>query len=455
VLPDILAGRKISALAITEPGGGSDVASLRTTAKRDGGHYVVKGEKTFITSGMRADYYTVAVRTGGEGAGGVSLLLIERDTSGFSRTPLKKMGWWASDTATLHFDDCRVPVGNLIGTENAGFKLIMKNFNSERLGLAAGCAGFARLCRGSHRLCAGTQDLRQAPRRSSGDPPQDRDMAQRVAATQAMLEMLIWRLEQGQNCRRSLHVQEPGNADHGVLCRSGADFRRRGFHARPESRAHLPRVKVIAIGGGTEEIMAIWPAVRWDSRKQKKTSGNAMQFTQEHDAIRRTMQQFIKNEINPFVDEWERGNLSSASGVQKDGRSRLARPVQACRIRRRGPRLQLRHGDGGRTRRDQRRRRGYVDRRADRYGGRAGAVRSDEMKREFWPRPLQAISSPVSAFPNPARDRTSLQSNHRTLRMATTTSSTAARCGSPTVRKPTGCACSPIPAKARSIATSR
>ena len=146
VLPDILAGRKISALAITEPGGGSDVANLRTTAKRDGGHYVVKGEKTFITSGMRADYYTVAVRTGGEGAGGVSLLLIERDTPGFSRTSLKKMGWWASDTATLYFDDCRVPVANLIGTENAGFKLIMKNFNSERLGLAAGCTGFARVC---------------------------------------------------------------------------------------------------------------------------------------------------------------------------------------------------------------------------------------------------------------------------------------------------------------------
>ena len=109
VLPEVLSGRKISALAITEPGGGSDVANLRTKARRDGDHYVVNGEKTFITSGMRADYLTVAVRTGGEGAGGVSLLLIEGDTPGLSRTKLKKMGWWASDTATLHFDDCRVP----------------------------------------------------------------------------------------------------------------------------------------------------------------------------------------------------------------------------------------------------------------------------------------------------------------------------------------------------------
>ncbi len=94
VLPPILAGEKISALAITEPGGGSDVASLRTTARREGGEYVVDGEMTFITSGMRADFYTVAVRTGGAGASGVSLLLVERDRPGFSRALLDKMGWW-------------------------------------------------------------------------------------------------------------------------------------------------------------------------------------------------------------------------------------------------------------------------------------------------------------------------------------------------------------------------
>ena len=103
VVPQVLAGEKISALAITEPGGGSDVANLRTTARRDGPHYVVNGSKTFITSGFRADYYTVAVRTGGSGAGGVSLLLIERDTPGFTRTKLQKMGWHASDTADAVF----------------------------------------------------------------------------------------------------------------------------------------------------------------------------------------------------------------------------------------------------------------------------------------------------------------------------------------------------------------
>src|SRR5258708_16316879 len=99
VLPEILSGKKISALAITEPSGGSDVANLRTTARRDGDFYIVNGEKTFITSGIRADYITTAVRTGDPRASGVSLLVIEGDTPGLSRTPLKKMGWWASDTA--------------------------------------------------------------------------------------------------------------------------------------------------------------------------------------------------------------------------------------------------------------------------------------------------------------------------------------------------------------------
>ncbi len=137
VVPQVLCGEKISALAVTEPGGGSDVANLQTRAIRDGDHYRVSGSKTFITSGVRADYYTVAVRTGAPGFGGISLLLIEKGTPGFTvGRQLKKMGWWASDTAELFFDDCRVAVGNLIGAENMGFACIMGNFQSERLALA-------------------------------------------------------------------------------------------------------------------------------------------------------------------------------------------------------------------------------------------------------------------------------------------------------------------------------
>ena len=137
VVPQVLAGEKIMALAVTEPSGGSDVANLKTRAVREGEHYRINGSKTFITSGVRADYYTVAVRTGNEGFGGVSLLLVEKGTPGFTvGRKLKKMGWWASDTAELFFDDCLVPVENLIGVENAGFACIMANFQSERLSLA-------------------------------------------------------------------------------------------------------------------------------------------------------------------------------------------------------------------------------------------------------------------------------------------------------------------------------
>src|SRR5690606_6240921 len=142
----VLRGQAIAALAITEPGCGSDVAAVRTTARRDGDHYVVNGSKTFISSGCRADFVTTAVRTGGEGHAGISLIVIERGTPGFSVSKkLEKTGWWASDTAELAFEDCRVPVDNLIGMENAGFIPIMQNFVSERLGLAAHCVAIARL----------------------------------------------------------------------------------------------------------------------------------------------------------------------------------------------------------------------------------------------------------------------------------------------------------------------
>src|SRR5260221_6246197 len=130
VLPEILSGKKISALAITEPSGGSDVANLRTSARRDGDCYVVNGAKTVITSGMRADYITTAVPTGGPRPQGVSLPVIDGDTPGTFRTPLKEKRWWASDTATLHFHNCPVPARNVLGEDGRGFKIIMHHFNS-------------------------------------------------------------------------------------------------------------------------------------------------------------------------------------------------------------------------------------------------------------------------------------------------------------------------------------
>lgn len=136
-IPPVLRGEKIAVLAVTEPCGGSDVARLQTTAVRKGDRYVVNGSKMFITGGTRADFVTVAVRTGGPGAGGIILLVVESGTPGFSASAsLQKMGWHASDTAELAFMDCEVPVENRLGGENEGFAGIMANFQKERLLLA-------------------------------------------------------------------------------------------------------------------------------------------------------------------------------------------------------------------------------------------------------------------------------------------------------------------------------
>jgi acyl-CoA dehydrogenase len=258
VLPDILAGRSISALAITEPGGGSDVARLRMTARRDGDDFVVNGEKTYITSGMRADYYTVAVRTGGPGAGGVSLLLIERDRAGFTRTKLAKTGWWASDTATLHFDECRVPAENLIGNENDGFRGVMLNFNDERMGLAASSLAFARVAYEDAlewarlRNTFGTALIeRQVIRHKLVD------MAQRLAAGEAYLESLAWRVDQGEAPIADLCMLKNHATQTLAFCASEAVQILGGVGYMRGSRVEriAREVKVNAIGGGAEEIM--------------------------------------------------------------------------------------------------------------------------------------------------------------------------------------------------------
>jgi acyl-CoA dehydrogenase len=258
ILPEIISGRKISALAITEPSGGSDVAQLRTTARRDGDHYIVNGQKAFITSGMRADYITTAVRTGGPGASGVSLLLIEGDRPGLSRSRLDKMGWWASDTAMLYFDDCRVPAENLIGTEGGGFKIITQNFNDERLTMAAGAIAFARVC--LDEAVAYARD-----RQTFGKPLTQHqvirhklvDMAQQVAASQAMLELLAWRLEQNENPVADICMLKNQATQTMALCASEAVqiFGGAGYIRGAKVERIYREVKVNAIGGGTEEIM--------------------------------------------------------------------------------------------------------------------------------------------------------------------------------------------------------
>jgi len=264
LLPSVIRGEKIAALAITEPSGGSDVAALRTSAVRDGDDYIVNGEKTFITSGIHADFFVVAVRTGPAGASaqGLSLLLIERDTPGFSRSPLKKMGWWASDTAHLRFEDCRVPVRNLIGKEHAGFPAMMVNFNKERIGLAASACAFSRVC-----LDDAVDWTRQ--RSTFGVPLIERqvirhklvDMSTRIECTRAWLEQVAWRYQHENGDQKALSAQIAMLkifatqtlqlcADQAVQMMGGMGFMR-GTRVERIYR----EVKVNMIGGGSEEIL--------------------------------------------------------------------------------------------------------------------------------------------------------------------------------------------------------
>ena len=248
---------KISALAITEPGGGSDVAALATRAERDGDHYIVTGAKTFITSGTRADFVTAAVRTGGAGHGGVSLLVIERKDFTVSKK-LKKTGWWASDTAELHFDGARVPVANRIGPEHGAFPMIMMNFANERLALAAQCVAIAEL---AYREAVAYAKERQAFGKAIVGFQVTRhklaDMATRIAAARSLT---------GEVCTRILRGEQPAGlaamakntatdmcsfvCDAAVQVFGGYGYMRETLVERLYRDARL-----YPIGGGTREIM--------------------------------------------------------------------------------------------------------------------------------------------------------------------------------------------------------
>ncbi len=259
VAPPVLAGTKRISLAITEPGGGSDVAQLQTTARLDGDHYVVNGAKTYITGGMNANWFTTAVRTGGEGSGGVSTLLIPADAEGVSRTALdKKQGWWCSDTATIYFDNVRVPAGNLLGQENKGFSVIMNNFNAERLAMSAAMEAFSRVC-----LEDAVAWARE--RKTFGQRLADHqvirhkiaEMKQRINATQAYLQLVCQQLVAGSENAGDIALLK-------VQCSQTMEFCAReamqilggiGYIRGSRVERIYREVRVNAIGGGSEEIM--------------------------------------------------------------------------------------------------------------------------------------------------------------------------------------------------------
>lgn len=259
VLPDVVAGRKGSSLAITEPSGGSDVAALRTTARKDGNHYVISGEKTFITGGLHSDFFVVGARTGDAGLKGISLFLVEADTPGFSRASVGgKMGWWCSDTATLRFDEVRVPATNMLGEENRGFLAIMNNFNYERLGMVAGMLGAMK--------CAYDTALAWAQERQTfGSPLIEKqvirhklaEISARIDMIESFLTMICWQANHGPMPVAEISKAKFSASKAMEFCMSeamqilgGAGFLR----GNPVERLYR-EVKVQAIGGGSEEIM--------------------------------------------------------------------------------------------------------------------------------------------------------------------------------------------------------
>ena len=258
IAPAVLAGEKIIGLGITEPSGGSDVARITTKAVLTGNKYVVNGSKMFITSGMSADYLTTAVRTGGPGMAGISLMLIDMNAPGVSRTRLDKMGWRCSDTAAIHFDNVEVAPENLIGPENGGFAGIVRNFNGERLGMAHGCCAMART---ALREAVAWATTRETFGKKLAQHQSIRiklaDCARQINATQAWVDLCAWQVKTG--CGQPadfamLKVQATRMLEH-VAREAAQVLGGASFITGSKVERIYREVRVNAIGGGSEEIM--------------------------------------------------------------------------------------------------------------------------------------------------------------------------------------------------------
>lgn len=264
---EVLAGRKVACLAVTEPTGGSDVAALQTSAVDGAGHFIVTGEKKWITNGIYADYFTVAARTGGPGPNGISMLLVERGTAGVDTRRMQCQGVWPSGTTFVTFTEAKVPKVNLIGKLNEGFKQIMYNFNHERWALAAQAVRLARTCL--------EESLRYARvRKTFGKFLVEHQVIQHklgemgrcCESLQAWLELIthqfctMTKLEQNANLGGHIALLKVHATKLCEFCAreamqifGGAGYTRTGKGAKVE-RIYR-ELRPISIGGGSEEIM--------------------------------------------------------------------------------------------------------------------------------------------------------------------------------------------------------
>jgi acyl-CoA dehydrogenase len=260
-LPAITAGEAITAVAISEPDAGSDVAGIRTRAHRDGDDWVIDGNKMFITNGVQADLYFVAARTDpqAKGSRGISMFIVEKGMPGFRvGRVLKKQGWNSSDTAELVFDGCRVPAENLLGEENHGFYAVMKNFQIERIALGAMAVGHART---ALRLTA--QWVKQ--RKAFGGVLFDKQaIRQRLAmldaktqAARAFLYHCAWLVSQQRECVREVSMLKAltGELVNEVMYSCQQFHGGMGYMRETPIERLVRDARVLAIGGGATEVM--------------------------------------------------------------------------------------------------------------------------------------------------------------------------------------------------------
>jgi len=272
-LPDIIAGELITAVAISEPDTGSDVAAIRTRAVRQGDHYVLDGSKMFITNGVHANLLFVAARTesaadkGGRSSDGISMFAVERKTPGLRvGRALAKQGWLASDTAELLFKDCRVPAANLLGEENRGFHAIMRNFQVERIALGSMAVGEAQTA-----LDLTSRYVRD--RKAFGATLWDQQAvrqrltmrAAQVEAARQFLYHCAWMVDQGRDAVREVSMLKAltGELVNDVMYDCQQFHGGMGYMRESPIERLVRDARVLAIGGGATEVMLEEVAKRW------------------------------------------------------------------------------------------------------------------------------------------------------------------------------------------------